>query len=158
MLLFEWFHCGFNVDLKWFLKLEAFLSHRVSEIQGLICPDRWRPSPWEVSPTDMLTRCRHPSELMQSSLWLQGPEFLCSGGVDALEPAADECSVEECIPGEVKLLNVTVDVLPVDWWGNFTKCIQVIAWLSQIVNNSERGVIRQADELTYDELDKFNRR
>ena len=137
---------------------KAFVCHRVSEIQGLTCPDRWRHCPGEMNPADMMTRGMHAGELMQSSLWLQGPDFLCSGGDDALEPAVNECGVEECIPAEVSLMSVTVDVLPVERWGSFTKCIRVIAWMLRFVSNSKRGVMKQAGELTYDELHKAKMR
>ena len=79
------YHCRTDstVTLAWVLsdphKWKPFVANRVSEIQKITDPCRWRHCTGRENPADLVTRGVSARELVQSNLWLTGPAFLLGG-------------------------------------------------------------------------------
>nr|CAI5837862.1 unnamed protein product [Callosobruchus analis] len=56
--------------------LKTFVSNRVVEIQSLSAPRGWHHVPTDSNPADLISRGLYPSQIGQSSLWWNGPEYL----------------------------------------------------------------------------------
>ena len=67
-------------SLAWILspphQWQTFVLHRVAEIQGLVPEAYWHHSDGGINPTDLATRGIRTSELIKSTLWWVGPDFL----------------------------------------------------------------------------------
>ncbi|XP_036347613.1 uncharacterized protein LOC118756991 [Rhagoletis pomonella] len=74
---------GSAVALSWIhdepSRFQVFAANRISTIQELTAGMEWRYVPTKLNPADILSRGASPSELIESSLWLHGPEFLTEG-------------------------------------------------------------------------------
>ena len=58
---------------------KQYVNHRVNEIRQLTNKNDWRFCPGQENPTDLATRGLSGEELLNNSLWWEGPEFLaCS--------------------------------------------------------------------------------
>jgi hypothetical protein len=57
---------------------KPFVANRVGEIQRITDPEEWRHILGEENPADLPTRGLTASQLTESKLWIEGPEFLKS--------------------------------------------------------------------------------
>ncbi|XP_049886768.1 uncharacterized protein LOC126381312 [Pectinophora gossypiella] len=57
-------------------KLNAFVSHRVNEIQTTTGHHTWRYVPTKQNPADLISRGLTATQLIHSDMWFSGPEFL----------------------------------------------------------------------------------
>ncbi|GFO28159.1 pao retrotransposon peptidase superfamily [Plakobranchus ocellatus] len=103
MITLDWIKGNSN---RW----KAFVANRVQEIQNLSDPSCWHHCAGE-NPADLLTRGITTKALMNSQLWLHGPEWLSSDTrppseqmfeVDLAELAADEIKPMQCVVTESK--------------------------------------------------------
>lgn len=71
-----------QVVLHWIQKiprnLKTYVANRVSSIQTNTDVKRWKYINTKENPADLLSRGMKPSELINSELWLHGPEWLTS--------------------------------------------------------------------------------
>lgn len=69
-----------TVVLAWIQKpshiWKTFVANRVSEIQSLTNPTIWRHVPGTDNPADCASRGVYPSEIINCSLWFNGPRWL----------------------------------------------------------------------------------
>ncbi|XP_055843101.1 uncharacterized protein LOC129909944 [Episyrphus balteatus] len=69
-----------TVTLHWISKppcdLKTYVANRVSSIQTNTDIDRWRHVGTKDNPADLLSRGMKPSALVNSKLWLEGPDWL----------------------------------------------------------------------------------
>lgn len=56
--------------------LKAFVNTRVAEIQSLTENCEWRHVPSKQNPADLLSRGLSPLEVLESTMWFQGPDWL----------------------------------------------------------------------------------
>ncbi|XP_064621089.1 uncharacterized protein LOC135483944 [Lineus longissimus] len=57
-------------------KWQTFVANRVAEIQNLVPPCNWRHVPGKWNPADLCSRGLTAENLVESSLWWNGPSFL----------------------------------------------------------------------------------
>lgn len=57
-------------------KLNAFVSHRINEIQTITHHHTWRYVPTKQNPADLISRGVTASTLIHSDMWFSGPDFL----------------------------------------------------------------------------------
>ncbi|XP_057671212.1 uncharacterized protein LOC130902939 [Diorhabda carinulata] len=57
-------------------QLKPFVANRVAEIQDLSAADSWRHVPTKSNPADLVSRGVKPRNLLNNSLWWEGPPFL----------------------------------------------------------------------------------
>ncbi|XP_023312339.1 uncharacterized protein LOC111692526 [Anoplophora glabripennis] len=104
-------HCQFWSDstivLAWLKiepsKLKTFVCNRVSEIQTNTHPYSWRHISGSNNPADLLSRGTSPSNLKNSSMWWQGPEWLQEQNYDK-----DFVSNERCLQDDSDLPDLKV--------------------------------------------------
>lgn len=59
-------------------KFKPFVANRVSEIQLVVPPSTWRYVPSGCNPADVASRGAFPDELVSSTVWFYGPDWLKS--------------------------------------------------------------------------------
>ena len=147
-------------------KWKQFVANRVAEIHTLTSPDSWRHCPGILNPSDLVTRGISAKELIQSSMWLQGPQFLEGtdldhiGGYSYPELASIPLvtpEVEQEVLCESKTLLTTgkcpARVLDVERWSSYIKAIRIVAWVLRYLNNLKANTAdRQCGDLTFAEL------
>lgn len=71
-----------QVTLSWIRKAprnwKTFVANRVSAIQSITPPDRWRYVPTAENPADCLSRGVFPAELVAHHMWLHGPAWVAA--------------------------------------------------------------------------------
>lgn len=71
-----------QVTLSWIRKAprtwKTFVANRVSAIQSIVPPTRWRYVPSAENPADCLSRGVYPAELIVHPLWLHGPAWIAA--------------------------------------------------------------------------------
>ncbi|XP_067647299.1 uncharacterized protein Indy isoform X1 [Eurosta solidaginis] len=60
-------------------RFQVFTSNRIAQIQELTTKMEWNYVPTKLNPADILSRGASPSELIESPIWMHGPEFLVDG-------------------------------------------------------------------------------
>ena len=78
-------------DREW----KQFVENRVNAIRQLVPSNQWRHCPGASNPADIPSRGMNPKDLKNSTIWLQGPEWLRH----SLEPEVEkrEDIPEECL-------------------------------------------------------------
>jgi len=121
-------------------------------IQQLTNPSQWRHCAGTENPADLLTRGVSANDLIESTLWVKGPEFLIenigSWPVDILMEV-DGCQ-EEAKQNVACFSSMETKVFDVTRWGTLVRAIRVVAWVLRVVT----GVFPNKGELTYEELEK----
>ena len=69
-----------EIILCWLRKapssLKTYVSHRVAAIQDIIPPNHWHHVPTKENSADLLNRGMRLNQLVKSSLWWRGPDWL----------------------------------------------------------------------------------
>ena len=151
---------------------DVFVRNRVSRIQELTSPDRWRHCRSEENPADLLTRGVLAEQLLTSPMWFGGPAWLyetetppvteddvTDDDVTAMSP---DFSLPEAVHGEADVGTLAAavaeaepecDLFQVQRYGTFDKATRVAAWVLRFVHNvSDRAQRRSTGELTTEEL------
>ena len=131
---------------------KQFVANRVREIQDLTDPSHWRHCPGKDNPADLTTRGILAENLIESDLWLKGPDWLDSlpsvpcENLDDL----DEVRVEE----QVLLVGPSYTVEEIYEYkrsSSFSKVLRVVGWVRRFVHNA-RNKERRLGDLSYAEL------
>lgn len=143
---------------------KQFVRNRVTEIQGLTDPSRWRHCPGSRNVADLVTRGAFAEELVSCDAWFTGPAWLkdsqpCeSSGPELSPPVAAE---EEACVAEHQLIsacsNSTSDaVIQVERYSSLTKAIRVVGLVLRFIRKLRSRCAgkgeRSPPELTYQEL------
>ena len=120
-------------------KWKPWAANRVSSIQALTNPQRWKHVAGLDSSADLLTRDLSVDKLVGSELLWHGPLFLKKPGVDLpsqevvlpeIEEVQAECKVAVV---EAILLNLDIPcVFQMERWSTWNKAIRVIAWCFEV--------------------------
>jgi len=140
---------------------KTFVANRVKEIQNLVDPAMFSHCPGKGNPADYLTRGLYAEQLIDSSQWLQGPEWLSK----PISPPTEQVSFDqveqflqlECVPtATVMVATVFVPVekvLEVERWSTLGKAMRIAAYVLRFIDNT-RYHKRTTGELTLEELEK----
>lgn len=113
----------------------TFVANRTSQIQDLTSPSIWRHVPTQCNPVDCASRGLYPSELINHSLWWNGPQFLYHPPEEW--PNLPEFSVseqptlheDESRKSAVLTVTVTSSVLEIlDRYSSLDKITRIIAY------------------------------
>ena len=150
------------ISLSWIrstpTRWKTFVANRVCEIQSLTCVDQWSHCHGAENPADLVTRGIHAEDLVRSTLWLHGPEFLVDGegplgDLDASGDLETQVSQETVDVTLASTSRSCEPVFPVERWSSLTKAIRVVAWVQRFVCNMRKTKEgRVVGDLTYDEL------
>ncbi|XP_048000251.1 uncharacterized protein LOC125237304 [Leguminivora glycinivorella] len=92
-----------TVTLAWIKscpsRWKTFVANRVSHIQDLVAPDRWRHVSTHHNPADAGSRGLLPEDLVECDIWWKGPSWLVKEEKDwpcsPLHDPSNDCIVEE---------------------------------------------------------------
>ena len=77
---------------------KTFVQNRVNEVRKLVPENQWRHCPGKTNPADMPLRGTTLSELIDGSVWVNGPEWLLQEDMGQSLPldseVPEECAVE----------------------------------------------------------------
>ncbi|XP_043228647.1 uncharacterized protein LOC122384903 [Amphibalanus amphitrite] len=160
-------------------KWKQFVRNRVGEIQELTDPSSWGHVSSTDNPADAASRGLMADQLIGSSLWLRGPEWLLSSGRPPAESQlfvseelvnegpedredtdrvlSTQASADGLIPPVVLMSQPGAEsrdcVFPVERWSSLTKAVRVTAWVRRFVLNLRHPESRDLSaELSYEEL------
>ena len=154
------------------LRWKLFVANRVREIQRLTASSKWSYCPGSCNPADLVTRGLSASELVQSALWLQGPEFLVSSagsivvdfGDEFLEPRTGQaCALSVSVEAQQESAESALTVVErldpavfeVSRWGTLSKALRIVGWVNRfLVNLRVPKTGRQSGDLSVEELEK----
>ena len=125
------------------------MANRVSKIQKITDPCRWRHCTGRENPADLVTRGVSARELVQSNLWLTGPAFLLGdlSGVSLSQIPVIICR-EELDPS-----TTTTALVMVVWSLVGGKAMRVMTWILRFGHNArEPQKERVSGALTFSEL------
>lgn len=139
---------------------KQFVANRVTEIQDLTNPSHWCHCPGQDNPADLTTRGVNARVLVNSSLWLKGPLWLCGPPGEFPQGPTAGKEINECmlsVTSEINLVSdseaVPVRLFETERWGTLVKAIRVVAWVHRFVSNARSsGNHRPFEEFTYEEL------
>ena len=153
-----------TVVLNWLVgsprRFKTYVGNRVSSIMELISPDRWNHVNGLENPADCASRGLFPSELLNFTLWWDGPKWL------QLNP--DKWPKQSILPpndpsqegGEVCLHMTVVPCQPLmalDHYSTFTRLLRVTAWLMRFTRNCrarKKNLTRTIGLLSVQELNQ----
>lgn len=125
---------------------KQFVSNRVREIQSCTSPSNWRFCKGSENPADLMTRGKLAKDLIESRIWLEGPEWLFEvsthkGGPKETESLDDETldivHEEEKQSFQVALTTETLTkpLLEYKRYSDFNKISNILGWVLRFLNN-----------------------
>ena len=124
-------------------RFKTYVGNRISTIVNVIPPDRWRHVCSADNPADCASRGLYPSELLNHSLWWNGPDWLIGPpsiwpGKSSLPP--NQQDVDE---KEVSLHVLDQDLTPViavDRFSSFDQLKHITAWTMRLFKIAETRI------------------
>ena len=140
-------------------RFKTYVGNRVSYIVDLIGPERWNHVNGLENPADCASRGLFPSELIEHSLWWNGPMWLklspSNWPKQSAMLAPDDFSGEEREVTLHSTSQVKLPVIPLNQFSSFDRLKRVTAWILRFVNNCRPNAIRcLTSSLSVDELFK----
>ena len=129
------------VTLGWIRQESAqfkmFVSNRISQIQQHLPPSQWHYVPTMSNPADLASRGATPAELLNSSLWWEGPPWLpLDPSCWPTPPTSQQPSV---LPEVREAVLVTITEPPLADWRRFSSwdhLVRVLAWVNHFITRS----------------------
>ncbi|XP_053686349.1 uncharacterized protein LOC128735892 [Sabethes cyaneus] len=117
---------------------KTFVANRVSEIQTTTRNVGWKHIPGLQNPADMVSRGMRVNDFVQSTLWKNGPNWLCKS-----EEVWPQETAFEKIPEDIMERETVVAVVSnmerhnsiFTRYSNYNKLIRIVAWLQRFRNN-----------------------
>ncbi|KAG1712187.1 Conserved oligomeric Golgi complex subunit 6 [Nymphon striatum] len=153
-----------SVTISW-IKSDAgrwktFVANRVTGIQEITNPSNWFLCSGKENPADLLTRGLQEEKLMNSKVWLKGPEFMwedCWSDKAVKQKRTQEFSCEnlEDIQPNVLLSKVNdPPVVPFHRFGSFLKPPRVVSWVNRFVFDCRNRNKPKCGKLKLEEIDE----
>ncbi|XP_054276611.1 uncharacterized protein LOC128995618 [Macrosteles quadrilineatus] len=152
--------CDSTIVLSWIgmpsYRLKVYVSNRVAEIQENIPPSFWQHISSLENPADVGSRGTAPQDLINHTLWWNGPVWLCNSEENWPKSVCKSLP-EESIP-ETKILTVnTLSAVPdepfslLTRFSSWTTLLHVSAYLLRFIHNT-RNKVKQIGNLTSQEI------
>jgi len=154
-----------TIVLSWLVgnprRFKTYVGNRVSNIVELIPPDRWNHVEGPQNPADCASRGLFPSELLNHSLWWNGPNWLHQ---DASQwprqfniPTPDNTDEERELSLHITT-STSSPTLRIEDYSSFTRLKCVSAWIFRFIHNCRSHKLRtepiREAYLTTEELHK----
>ena len=155
-----------TIVLNWLVgnprRFKTYVGNRVSYIVDLIGPERWNHVNGLENPADCASRGLFPSELLEHSLWWNGPPWLKlppTSWPRQMSLPPNETLEEE---REITLHAVSqnsISAVPVDRYSSFTRLKRVTAWMTRFIKNCRQSKVQRCltPTLTIQELSEAER-
>lgn len=126
-----------------------YVARRIAEIQKLTKECHWKYVNTKHNPADIVSRGAFPSQIVNSSLWWNGPDFLHDPDYTYLEDESYQVNSTE----EIDCLVVTAHTEFRDQMFHVSKCsdyshlVRLAAWVQRFIHNC-RAKQKKLDKLT----------
>ena len=135
-----------TIVLNWLIgdprRFKTYVGNRVSYIADLIIPERWNHVNGVENPADPASRGLFPSELLEYSLWWNGPAWLKLSPADwpkqSLLPPNDTHEEEREIALHL-ISQPCSPVIPFEQYSNFNHLKRITAWILRFTKNCHSG-------------------
>ena len=140
-------------------RFKTFIGNRVSNVMGLVPPDRWQHVRSDQNPADSASRGLFPSELLEHRLWWDGPEWLYLPKSES--PANPD--VPHVETSEEKAVSLCASLaaqpaLPIlESFSSFTHLKRVTAWIFRFINHCRGIGSLHRGPLSVDEVQRAER-
>lgn len=136
----KYFYSDSEITLAWIKgsprKWETFVGNRVAKIQALTEIGNWRYVNTKENPADIASRGMIPEELVKSSLWWHGPQWLLQKNIDLAPNNSFDTTM-----GMKKVfvgINLVNDESIISRFSTMNKAIRSIAYCKRFVNTCEK--------------------
>ena len=138
-------------------KWKPFVRNRVVEIQSLTNPSNWHHTSGVDNPSDAASRGLFADQLIDSDLWLRGPEWLQlplerPAGCGLFVTSEELADVE---PEETALMfagEPATSLVDAERCGSLGKVVRVMACVRRFISNCRSSAGRRQSDLSADEL------
>ncbi|XP_072375127.1 uncharacterized protein [Diabrotica undecimpunctata] len=133
-----------------------FVANRVAQIQENSSHSHWRHVKSKDNPADILSRGMMPSNILNSTLWFHGPQFLQTFDLNLSEYSPKFNSNK--LPEERKVVlhtrSAQFDFFAMlsERFSSFTKYVRTIAYVLRFANNARSGTQKLSGALEVSEL------
>ena len=154
-----------TIVLHWLIgspkRFKTFVGNRVGNIVELLGPERWHHVSGMDNPADCASRGLFPSELIDHTLWWEGPAWLKLPS--SQWPEQSQVPETYPIPEEEKEITFVAvaqpvePLIPFDRFSSFNHLKRVTAWILRFIENcraNARKVSKVSSHLTVSELQK----
>ena len=129
---------------------KPFVSNRVCEIHDLLDPSCWQHIPGSMNPADLLTRGISAQALVQSSMWLRGPDFTeLSQHQPPVDTSAVVTSLSESCLVSADSISPSAPLIEFPRFSSLQKLTRSVAWILRFATNARTA----ADQRKRNELD-----
>ena len=121
-------------------RFKTYVGNRISTIVDLIPPDKWKHVRSADNPADCASRGLYPSELIDHSLWWNGPDWLRQSPSDWPIQLPLPPNQKEVDSPEVSLHVVAQTrspIIPIDRFSSFNHLKLVTAWMVRFIRNCQ---------------------
>ena len=121
-------------------RFKTYVGNRISTIVDLIPPDKWKHVRSADNPADCASWGLYPSELIDHSLWWNGPDWLRQSPSDWPIQLPLPPNQKEVDSPEVSLHVVTQTrspIIPIDRFSSFNHLKLVTAWMVRFIRNCQ---------------------
>ena len=149
---------------------KPFVANRIGEIQRRTSPEQWRHVPGESNPADLPTRGLTASELVESTVWLEGPAFLKADESEWPETPSVRCEIETEGHERRKITRTHLAAetckprIDPNHFSSLRRLLHVTGWILRFVNNCKlpkesriQGPVLTAGEVNKAESNWINR-
>ena len=119
-------------------RFKTYVGNRISGIMECVSPDRWNHVNGFENPADCASRGLFPSELLEHTLWWDGPKWLSAEQSSWPKQSSSHDTALSDEEREICFLTTVVPTTPVitlDRYSSFTRMKHVTAWVCRFVNN-----------------------
>lgn len=127
-------------------QLDTYVANRSAKISSLIPATQWRYVDTKSNPADLLLRGMPPDELMNETMWWQGPSWLSLGA--SLWPRRPDINLSRELPDALSasvLLNSLMEEIGCNV-SEFDRLVRVFCYIHRFITGS-KGIDRSHDNL-----------
>ena len=141
--------CDITIVLSWLdgspKRFKTFVGNRLATISNDLPPTTWHHVPTQDNPADCASRGMSPSELLQQSLWWEGPPWL---KIDPLPMPTQPLWGSGGTPELKVVCNSEFRSLPEERFNNYHVLVHVNAWCLRFIANIRTSIRGQTKCLT----------
>jgi len=116
-------------------RLKTYVANRVSQILEITQTNQWRHVRTNENPADIASRGVKPSQLLNSTFWWNGPEWLTQDdkkwSISALPDEED--TLPEIKPVQLALISIDSSKDLLQYYSSWKRLVRAIAWLSRFI-------------------------
>lgn len=154
-----YYWCDSTITLAWIntdsSRLKTFVSNRVAQIQTLSDPKQWRHVPTQHNAADIISRGVGPEDILNKSLWFDGPEWLCRD--EQFWPKSSFSVEVKDVPDmkikQISLITTIKNDDIISRFSSFNKLLHVVVYIYRFYNNVKVKIRSRLPEgLTTEEI------